>query len=204
MPKSKGLRTRGLRKGSETVPRKLKGLLVGGPEMAELLQLTQSRVTQLVRVGTLPRESKGFYDVKDTVQAYVRFLREQQKRQQVNTADNRIRDARAKDIEARTAQRLGSLVPLTLFDEMLHGFAGVVRSELSGMPAACTRDLIMRRIIERELNARLHRMAEYAKAASVRVGAVGGPHNSERPNGAGSVGGSEPDLPADGGDSGAT
>ena len=136
------------------VPRRLAKLIVGGTEMGELLQITASRVTQLVAAGVIPREAKGLYDVKPTVQAYIRFLREQQKRQQINTADNRIRDARAKDIEARTAQRLGSLVSLTLFDEMLHGFAGVVRSELAGMPASCTRDLIMRRIIERELNAR--------------------------------------------------
>jgi hypothetical protein len=183
--------------------RKLKKpLIVNGGEMAEILTIHQSRLTQLVREGALKRLGKTEYDLKDTVQAYIRHLRDQQKRQQVNTADNRIRDARARDIEARTAQRLGQLVSLALYDEMIDGFAGIVRSEFAGMPAACTRNLPDRRVIERETNARLRRIAEYAMAQSIRVAEVRGADAPERSNGAGHMGGSESDLSTDGSDSG--
>jgi predicted HTH domain antitoxin len=192
-------------KGIRPLVRRLsKPIVLQGAEMAELLMVQASRITQLVTEGALKRIGKGQYDLKDTVQAYIRHLREVQKRQQVQTADNRIRDARAKDIEARTAQRLGQLVSLALYDEMIDGFAGIVRSEFAGMPAACTRDLVMRRIIERETNARLHRIAEYAMAQSIRVEAIRGADAPERSNGAGRLGRSKSDLPADGGDSGAS
>jgi hypothetical protein len=184
------------------VRRLAKPIILQGAEVAELLTIHGTRVTQLTRDGILKRIGKREYDLKDTVQAYIRHLRDQQKRQQVNTADNRIRDARARDIEARTAQRLGQLVSLSVFDEMIDGFAGIVRSEFAGMPAACTRDLVLRRIIERETNARLRRIAEYAMAQSVRVEAVRDSDAPERSNGAGRLGGSESDLPIDGGDSG--
>lgn len=180
-----------------------KPVFLHGAEMAELLLMHGSRITQLVRDGTLKRVGKGQYDLKQTVQDYIRHLREQQKRQQVSTADNRVRDARARDIEARTAQRLGQLVSLTIFDEMIDGFAGIVRSEFAGMPAACTRDLVARRIIERETNARLHRIAEYAMAQAVRVAAVRDSDEPQRSNGTGRLGGIESDLSADGSDSGA-
>jgi len=178
-------------------------IMVRTVELAELLTIQGSRLTQLTTDGTIKRKAKGLYDLREAVQDYIRYLREQQKRQQVSTADNRIRDARAKDIEARTAERLGRLVPLSVYDEMIDGFAGIVRSELAGMPAACTRDLTMRRIIERELNARLHRMAEFAKSESIRVGTMGRVDDSERADGARRLGRSKSDLSSNGSDSGA-
>jgi hypothetical protein len=166
-------------------------MILQGVELAELLLTESSRISQLAKEGVFKRIGKGAYDLKESVQAYVRWQRDQQKRQTIISADSRVREARARDIEARTSQRLGQLVPLALYDEMIHGFAGVVRSELAGMAATCTRDLVMRRIIDRELNARLHRMAEYAKAKSVRVGALGLADDSQRGNGTGRVGSGE-------------
>jgi predicted HTH domain antitoxin len=192
-------------RGGQRIERKLaKPIVLRLVELAELLMMDASRVTQLTKDGTLKRLAKGEYDLRQAVQDYIRYLREYQKRQTAAAADSRVRDARAKDIEARTAQRLGQLVSLSVYDEMIDGFAGVVRSELAGMPAACTRDLVMRRIIERELNVRLRRMAEYAMAQSIRVEAMGGPDSSQRSTRARSVGGGESDLSPNGSDSGAT
>jgi phage terminase Nu1 subunit (DNA packaging protein) len=195
----------GRKRGAQPAERKLaKPLILRLVELAELLMVDQSRITQLTQEGLMKRVAKGEYDLRQAVQDYIRYLRDQQKRQTLVAADSRVRDARAKDIEARTAQRLGQLVSLSVYDEMIDGFAGVVRSELAGIPARCTRDLVMRRIIERELNAGLRRMAEYAMAQSIRVEAMGGPNASERTNGAGPVGGGKSDVPADGSGSGAS
>src|SRR5262245_60250132 len=99
-------------------------------EASELLQLSRQRLDALAREGVFKRNPRGLYDLKDVVQGYIRFLRESAASKTINAADSRVRDARAKDIEARTAQRLGRLVSITLYDEMIESFAGVVRSEL--------------------------------------------------------------------------
>ena len=181
---------------------------VGGPnatlaDVLEMTMLSRQRIDQLLKDGWITRYGKNQYNLANAVQGYIRFLRDNSRRSQVSAADSRVRDARAKDIEARTAQRLGHLVSISVYDEMIDGFAGLVRSEFAGLSAACTRDLILRRIIEREVNAQLRRMAEYAMAQSVRVAAVRETDAAERPNGAGSVGGSESDIPSDGSGSGA-
>ena len=186
-------------KKGKTMPKKIRPKAepkVGGPnatlaEVCEITMLSRQRIDQLLKDGWITRYGKNQYNLANAVQGYIRFLRDNSRRSQVSAADSRVRDARAKDIEARTAQRLGHLVSISVYDEMIDGFAGLVRSEFAGLAAACTRDLILRRIIEREVNARLRRMAEYAMAQSVRVEAIREADAPERPNGAGSVGGSE-------------
>jgi hypothetical protein len=94
---------------------------------------------------------------------------------------------------------LSRLVPLDIYEEMIDGLAGVVRSEFAGLAAASTRDLTMRRIIEREVNARLRRISEYAMAQAIRLEAVGGADDAVRANGAGHLGSGKQDVPADSG-----
>jgi phage terminase Nu1 subunit (DNA packaging protein) len=184
--------------------RALKGpVIVTTTEVAEFLTLTRPRIDQLAQDGWIKRVGRNQFDLKDAVQGYVRFMRQDQRRTTTSAADSRVRDARARDIEARTAERLGRLVSLNVYDEMIDGFAGLVRSELAGLPASCTRDLPTRRIIERELNARLTRMAEYARAQSVRVETVRGADDAERANGAGRLGSGKSDVPTDSGGAGA-
>jgi hypothetical protein len=159
--------------------------------LIEILVLSRTRIEQLVREGKIRKLAPGKYDLVECVQSYIRFLREDAKINNRDAANARVRDARAKDIEARTAERLGRLVPFELLDELIQGFAGLVRSEFAGMAASTTRDLVMRRIIEREVNARLRRVAEHAAAKRLRVGTVRGAADAERTNGAGHMGGGE-------------
>ena len=168
--------------------------------VCQLLMLSRSRIDQLVNEGFIKRHAPGQFSLVETVQGYIRFLRDDARRHNVSAADSRVRDARAKDIEARTAQRLGRLVPLETFEEMIDNICGVVRSEFAGHPAACTRDLPMRRIIERDVNARLKRIAEHALAEAVRLEKGGSPADAVRVDGAGRVGGGEPDLSTNGSD----
>jgi hypothetical protein len=75
-------------------------------------------------------------------------------------------------IEVCTQQRLSRLVPLEIYNEMIDSFAGMVRSEFAGLAAVCTHDITMRRIIEREVNARLRRIVEHALAQAIRLEAA--------------------------------
>ena len=166
--------------------------------------LAASRISQFVAEGWLRATGrKGQYNWFEANQSYVRWLRDQDRKTSKSASDSRMRDAKAHEIEIRTQQRLSRLVPLDVYDEMIDSFAGVVRSEFAGLAATATRDLTMRRIIEREVNARLRRIAEYALAQAIRLETVRGADDSIGADGAGSVGRSQQDLSSDSSGAGA-
>lgn len=157
------------------------------------------RISQLAHEGwfkPLDHTRRGRYNWIDACTGFVKYLRAEDRRSTKSSADTRIRDAKAREIEVRTQQRLGRLVPLEAYEEMIDSIAGVVRSEFAGLAAAATRDLTMRRIIEREVNARLRRIAEHAMAQAIRLETTGGVDTAVRADGAGPVGSSEPDVSA--------
>lgn len=153
--------------------------------------VVSTRISQFVAEGWLHHAGrKGRYRWFDANQSYVKYLRDDSRKTSKSASDSRMRDAKAREIEIRTQQRLSRLVPLEIYEEMIDNFAGMVRSEFAGLAAASTRDLTMRRIIKREVNARLRRIAEFAMAQAIRLEAVGGPVDAIRADGAGSVGSS--------------
>lgn len=162
--------------------------------------LTSSRVKQLHHEGWFkPIESRhrGRYNWIEACSGFVRYLRDEDRRSTRSAADSRIKDAKARDIETRTQQRLSRLIPLEVYEEMIDNIAGMVRSEFAGLAAATTRDLTMRRTIEREVNARLRRIAEHAMAQAIRLETAGGFDHAVRANGTGHLGGGEQDIPSD-------
>jgi hypothetical protein len=165
--------------------------IISTANLCGLLMLSRQRLDQLVSDGVIFRHSPGQFKLVDTIQKYISWLRDDARTRTRSAADSRVRDARAKDIEVKTAQRLSQLVPLAAYDDMIEGFAGVVRSEFAGLAAASSRNLQDRKIIEREVNARLRRIAEYAMAQAIRLETVRGADPSIGANGAGSVGGGE-------------
>jgi C4-dicarboxylate-specific signal transduction histidine kinase len=172
--------------------------------LARCWGVTAPRVSQFAAEGWLkPVGKRGRYSWFDACQGFVRWLRDEGRRTSKSASDSRMRDAKAHDIEVRTRQRLNRLVPIEIYDEMIDSMAGVVRSEFAGLAAVCTREMTMRRIIEREVNARLRRIAEHALAQAIRLEALGGADDAVRADRAGPVGGGEPDLSSNGGGAGA-
>ena len=103
------------------------------------------------------------------VQGYIRFMRDEGRRMSRSAAPPRAREARAKEIEVRTAERLGKLVPLEDFDAFVDLVCGLFRAELGGLPARFTRDLPTRRALEREINELLTRIADVLDAKSAAI-----------------------------------
>jgi hypothetical protein len=178
--------------------------LTDSATLARCWGLAVSRISQFVAEGWLKATGrKGQYNWFEANQSYVRWLRDQDRKTSKSASDSRMRDAKAHEIEVRTRQRLSRLVPLEIYEEMIDSFAGVVRSEFAGLPAAATRDLTLRRIIEREVNARLRRIAEHALAQAVRLETVRGLDDAIGADGAGPVGGGQQDISGNGSGSGA-
>lgn len=115
--------------------------------LASCWGMTASRISGLCNAGwfkPLPGKYRGKYNWIEACGGYIKFLRDEDRRSSKSAADSRIKDAKARDIETRTQQRLGRLIPLDVYEEMIDNITGIVRTEFAGLAAASTRDLTMR------------------------------------------------------------
>jgi hypothetical protein len=160
-------------------------------QMAGALALTAPRVRQLTAEGRLKVASKGKYDRDGTTRDYVVYLREQNTAASMSTSESRVREARAAEIEIRTAERTRRLILLEEALESNAALCGFVRTEFGALPARFTRDLNMRRTIEKDVNDSFARIAARLneEAAALRAGRV--PDDAVPDDDTGPVGGGE-------------
>ncbi|WP_456722179.1 hypothetical protein [Bradyrhizobium sp. USDA 4350] len=116
------------------------------------LDLSRVRVVQLVNEGALPRNDDGSFDLDACRIAYIRYLRSEDRRGTKSATANRVQEARAKEIEQRTLKDANKLVDLESVQAAVADIIGTYRFELTGVPAASTRDLAVRAEIEKHLN----------------------------------------------------
>lgn len=121
------------------------------------LDLSRQRVPQLVAEGVFKKTKGGKLDLDECRIAYIRFLRATERRVNQSAETNKFRDARAREIDLRIAREEMKLIDIDDVDALVGEIVGGFRSDLSGVPAACTRDLAMRRLIEMQLNGAIDR-----------------------------------------------
>ena len=126
----------------------------------ELLMLTEARLRALEGDGWIGRIGKNQWPLVATMQGYLRFLRADGRRTNKSAAESRVRDARAREIEIRTAEHMRRLIQIDEALETVDAVCGAVRTELAGLPARITLDLLLRNKIEMELNGSLSRIAD--------------------------------------------
>jgi len=130
-------------------------------QLAALLQVDRSWVRRLAHEQALHKVD-GRFRLIDAVQAYLRYVKNEQRRTGKAEATNRVLEARAKDIELRTRLREKSLIEIDDALEALDGIVGVMLTELSELPTH-TRDLQARRIIEQAVRDMRQRIADKAR-----------------------------------------
>lgn len=128
--------------------------------LAKLLMMTPHRVRQLERAGWIQKAGYGLYSIVEGVQGYIRFLKDETKRSSQSAAAARVQEARAKEIELRTAREENRLVELEEALSFVDGVIGVLKSEIYGIPARVTRDLELRRRMVTELDDIFRRTAD--------------------------------------------
>jgi hypothetical protein len=141
-----------------------KGLIDVGTA-SRLLMCTEQWFLKLVRDGWIKRASRGRYRLVEVVQGHIRYQQDENRRASKSASASRVQDARAQQIEMQTARELGKLVEiedvLTWQGEILSTLA----RELTGVPAASTRDLALRADIEKHINGAVERCrTEFEKA----------------------------------------
>lgn len=94
---------------------------------ARLVMVTPRRIQQLAREGYIPPAIRGRYQMVGVVQGYIKSLTDEKRSQSRNEHENRIRDARAREIELRIAEKDGVLIDLEEHEAVLDEIVGMFR-----------------------------------------------------------------------------
>lgn len=135
-----------------------RGTIIVG-DAAKLVMLEERRIQQLAVEGWIQKSERGRYLTVSVVQGYIRYLRDQLKNSTGSAAENRVRDARAAEIEMRNAKTDHELVEYSEVEALLDEISGLLKTEFNGFGAQMTRDLTMRRKIEAGVDAIFTRAA---------------------------------------------
>lgn len=119
---------------------------------ARLLMMTPQRVNQLVSAGYIQRPKRGFTTIVSAVQGYIRFLKDDARKNTKSEAASRATDARAEEIQLRVAERKRLLIPREDAELAMDLVVGEVNKVFTGLPARITRDVRLRREVEARLN----------------------------------------------------
>lgn len=115
-----------------------------------LIGTSDEWVRRLIAEGVIKRTPNGGVYRDEVVRGYIGWLRDEQRKATKAAGENRVKDARAREIELRIAQIEGDLIDLSDHDAIVDEMAGLFVASLSSLPARVTRDIPLRRKIEAE------------------------------------------------------
>jgi hypothetical protein len=125
--------------------------------MAKLLGFSRQNLEKIAAAGWVRPSSPNCWPVIETFQGVLKYARDEGRRSTKSASESRVAAARAKEIELRTARRAGELCEteeaLAFVDDVL----GTLKADLMALPAMVTRDLKIRRDIEKGVNDILNR-----------------------------------------------
>jgi hypothetical protein len=126
---------------------------------AVLLELTVQRVRQIATEGFIKIHRRGHTTISSAVRGYIRFLKDSHSKQTQAGAAERARDARAREIEQKIAERDRRLIPIEDAELAMDLLVGAVAREFDGQAARITRDMALRRVIEADVHGAKNRIA---------------------------------------------
>jgi hypothetical protein len=121
-------------------------------QAAALLMLTEQWVRDLGRKGYITGIERASVPLAAAVHGYIKWLKDEERRTSKTSAQSRVQQARAKEIELRIAKEEGRLIEADKVDAIVANAFGCLRSEFSGVAAATSRDKDVREKIESLIN----------------------------------------------------
>ena len=121
--------------------------IVTANSLATHLGCTRQNIARLTAEAIIEQRGDGCYDQTASRLRYIKHLRSP--RSSRSEADAAHIRAKAEMLQIRIMERQRKLVPREAVDELIDSICGVVLTALSGMGARCTRDLAIRRNIDR-------------------------------------------------------
>jgi len=122
---------------------------VSAAVMAEALGVTTRHLARMAKDGVIKKEARSKYNFKKCLADYISFLKEENKSQTRNASENRLRDARAKEVELRIAVTDRTVISLHEAEDIVDKMAGIYLQSILGLPAAITRNIDERKRIEK-------------------------------------------------------
>lgn len=122
---------------------------VSASELAEIFGVTGQSVARLARDGIIPRVGRGRYPLRASLQGYMKHrLDSEVKRTATTGAADRLREARAAEIQQRIARQDRTLITMDEALWSVDNMSGIFLTEFTQLPARITRDPRERRRIE--------------------------------------------------------
>lgn len=140
---------------------------------AALIGTSAEWVRRLIAEGAVKKSPNGGVFRDDLVRGYLAWIKDEQRRATKSAGESRVKDARAREIELRIAQREGDLIDLADHDAVVDEMAGIFVAALSGLPARVTRDIPLRRKIEAECDEIRRSIAKVAAKRGEELQAAG-------------------------------
>lgn len=141
---------------------------ISAVSLAQLLMLTPRHLSRLVGEGWIQKSATGRYSLVSGVQGYVRYLRDETRRNSKSGAVQKREDAKTREIEQRIAQRDRKLIAVEECFAVVDKVIGTFRAAQDGLGAEFTRDMGERNRLEGLLNGTYTRaQAELAKSIAL-------------------------------------
>lgn len=109
-------------------------------QAAQLLMLTSVRLRQLAKDGWFPAPVKGKVSLVLTVQGYIKFLRDEDRRSSKSATASGLQATRQREIEMRMAREEGELLPLVEALGVIDEYASAVTTSIKNLPARYSRN----------------------------------------------------------------
>jgi phage terminase Nu1 subunit (DNA packaging protein) len=138
--------------------------MVSAAKLADIFGCSVVYVGKLTKDGVIARASKGQYPKDECCKKYIAHLKSDERRSTKSAGENRLRDAKAAEVDMRLAERRRELIPMSDADAAISNLCGLFRMEMDGAPAAMTRDMDWRRKIEAKHDEILVRIARRSAA----------------------------------------
>lgn len=151
-------------------------------EAANLLNISGQWLRKMVDAGYVEKSSRGRYPLVSTVQGFVRYLKDEERRTSKVQADTGLKAARQREVELRIAEKEGRLVEMSDVEGAFSHILGIFRTEIDAVPSSVTRDRDLRAEIERGLNGAFTKCESRFLEASVALRAGRDPVGTEADN----------------------
>jgi hypothetical protein len=139
----------------------IEGLEITAQQAANIVGVTPVTMGQLVKAGWIKPAESGLYEAVTFIRGWTAYKDELRKRAGTKMgAASRIQEARALEIELRTARDAGELVELSAAIAFAQSIAGETRAVFGALAARFTRDLEMRAKLETMVNEGFNQIAD--------------------------------------------
>ena len=157
-----------------------RGQTITVSQAAALLGRSDRWVQGLVKSGYMDRATRGEYTLVGVIRGALAYYEDQLSKNNKAAVASRVTEARTREIELRIQERSRELIPMEDAKAVVGEMAALVRAELAGLAARCTRDMEARRALEEVIDGALERIAGAADKAGAALVAGSGDLEAER------------------------